>query len=349
VFDSSFSANVILAKARAMYGKSLKAKDYTNLLNCHSISEIASYLKNNTGYASVLSEVNEATIHRGHLEMLLRRKLFNDYASLVRYDRTVGMKMSKYLIQRAEIELIISCIRHLVAGRASQLIFSMLMLFSSQANLNLALISKSKTYAQLLDALKHTMYHDILIRFPQNEDGKIRLTEIETALYEMLTKTVYQMIRSLKGSAQVELKNLYGTLVDVQNVTRILRLKRYFSAEPDFIRNNLLPYANIIPANVMERMIYAPDADAVMDIFLSTAVGRRLPKSQLAFEYDLHQRVPYFTARRHIHYSIHPAVVLMSYIFIMDIELDDIINIIEGIRYGLQPEEIKPMLVLANY
>jgi V/A-type H+-transporting ATPase subunit C len=165
----------------------------------------------------------------------------------------------------------------------------------------------------------------------------------------MLTKTVYQMIRSLKGSAQVELKNLYGTLVDVQNVTRILRLKRYFSAEPDFIRNNLLPYANIIPANVMERMIYAPDADAVMDIFLSTAVGRRLPKSQLAFEYDLHQRVPYFTARRHIHYSIHPAVVLMSYIFIMDIELDDIINIIEGIRYGLQPEEIKPMLVLANY
>ena len=45
---SRFSSNVILAKARAMYGNSLKAKDYTNLLNCHSVSEIASYLKNNT-------------------------------------------------------------------------------------------------------------------------------------------------------------------------------------------------------------------------------------------------------------------------------------------------------------
>ena len=38
----------------------------------------------------------------------------------------------------------------------------------------------------------------------------------------------------------------------------------------------------------------------------------------------------------------------MAYIFIMDIELDDIVNIVEGVRYGLQPEEIKPMLVLAN-
>ena len=66
------------------------------------------------------------------------------------------------------------------------------------------------------------------------------------------------------------------------------------------------------------------------------------------FIHDLHHRVPYFNARRHIHYSIHPMVVLVSYIILMDVELDDIINIIEGIRYGMPPEEIKPMLVLLD-
>lgn len=39
-------------------------------------------------------------------------------------------------------------------------------------------------------------------------------------------------------------------------------------------------------------------------------------------------------------------VVLLSYLIIMDTEVMDLTNIIEGIRYQLPPEEIKPMLVL---
>ena len=74
---SPYSSNVILAKARAMYGRCLTAQDFHNLLACHSVSEIASYLKNRTAYAGVLADINESTIHRGHLESLLRRKLWN--------------------------------------------------------------------------------------------------------------------------------------------------------------------------------------------------------------------------------------------------------------------------------
>lgn len=349
MFSSPFSANVILAKAKAMYGNSLKSGDYINLLNCRSVSEIAVYLKNNTSYASALANINEATIHRGHLEMLLRRKLFNDYAALARYDETVGLKMSDYVIRRAEIEMIISCLRLMSAGRASEFFFSMPMFFSTRTHLDLAKMSRSKTYAQLLDAMRHTIYHDILEKYPPEEDGKIRLTEIETALYTRLTQIVYKIIENQRGSSRGELKGLYGTNVDVQNVTRILRLKRFFNADPDFIRKNLLPFGHIISEKAMESMINAPNGEAVMEIFLSTPVGRRIPESQRAFTYDLHQRAPYFAARRYMHYSIHPAVVMLSYIYITDVEIDDIINIIEGVRYGLQPEQIKPMLVLANY
>ena len=74
----SFSSNVILAKALAMYGHCLKPQNYKELLACHSVSEIAAYLKTRTSYATALREINEATIHRGYLEMLLRRKLFGD-------------------------------------------------------------------------------------------------------------------------------------------------------------------------------------------------------------------------------------------------------------------------------
>ena len=151
---SPYSSNVILAKARAMYGRCLTAQDFQNLLACHSVSEIASYLKNRTAYAGVLADINESTIHRGHLESLLRRKLWNDYASLSRYDRTVGMRMSDYLIQLAEIQQILACLRLMSAGRTQEFFFAMPMFLNGHTHLDLARMAHSKNYAELLDALE---------------------------------------------------------------------------------------------------------------------------------------------------------------------------------------------------
>lgn len=39
-------------------------------------------------------------------------------------------------------------------------------------------------------------------------------------------------------------------------------------------------------------------------------------------------------------------VVMFSYVILTDIEVDDIINIIEGVRYGMTAEQIRPMLVM---
>lgn len=347
-FTSPFSANVILAKARAMYGNSLKVKDFNELLHCHSVSEIAAYLKNSTAYASVLAEINESTIHRGHLEMLIRRKAFNDYAALGRYDIMIGMNLSLYLLQRIEIEQIIACLRYMSAGHASEFFFSMPMYFASHTRLDLPKMSHCTSFAELLDALAHTKYHDVLAPLAPKEEGRIRLTEIENALYTQLAEMVYGLIARAPRSMREELTNLYGAQVDAQNVTRILRLKRYFNADPAFIRQNLLPGGHCLSPKTVESMVEAPDADAVLDIFRSTELARRIPEEQRGFEHDLDHRAPYFNARKHIHYSIHPMVVLLSYVTITDMEVDDIINVIEGVRYGLDPDQIKPMLVMTN-
>ncbi len=344
---SAPSANVILAKARAMYGNSLKEQNYNELLNCHSVSEVASYLKNRTSYAVMLKEINEATVHRGHLEMLLRRKLFNDYSALSRYDITVGMHMSAYIIQRGEVEQIVQCLRLINAGRSDEFFFSMPLFFSSQTHLDLLRMGNAKTQEELVAVLSGTPYAHLISQFPP-EDGHIRLTEIENALNSHLMHTLLSIIDTTSGELHKQLVDLCGTQIDAQNVSRIVRMKRYFHMPPDVIRANLLPYGRCLSAKEMDKMIDAPTADEVLRIFFTTRVGRMLPESQRKFTHDLHHRVPYFNARRHIHYSIHPMVVLVSYIMLMDVELDDIINVIEGIRYGLPVEEIKPMLVLLD-
>ena len=59
---SSLSSNVVLAKARAKYGKRLKEKDYRNLLDCKSVAEVAAYLKANTDYHDVLTGINQESV-----------------------------------------------------------------------------------------------------------------------------------------------------------------------------------------------------------------------------------------------------------------------------------------------
>lgn len=62
------SSNVVLAKARTMYGRRLTQNDYNELLKCRNVSEVAGYLKNNTIYSHALAGIVESEIHRGQLE-----------------------------------------------------------------------------------------------------------------------------------------------------------------------------------------------------------------------------------------------------------------------------------------
>lgn len=349
MFASPYSSNVILAKARAMYGSSLKAHNFIDMLGFHSVSEVAAYLKNNTAYATVLRDINESTIHRGHLEALLHRKLYNDYASLSRYDLSVGMQLSEYLIFRQDIEQVVSCLRMLSAGRAEEFYFSTPLFFSSHSRLDLAKMGRVKSYAELLEALDGTPYVSSLAQFPPGEDGRIRLTNIENALTARLVDILLAIIGRTSGQLKEQLTDLYGAQVDAQNVTRILRLKKYFGADPDTIRSVLLPYGHGVSCKLMEQMIDADTAEEIMALYLRTPAGKKIPENQRSFVHDLHHRAPYFSARHYMHYSIYPMVVMLSYIILIDIEVDDIINIIEGIRYGLPPEEIKPMLVLIDH
>ena len=82
---SGLSSNAILSKARAMYGKRLTKENYNDLLNCQTVGEVASYLKSRTVYGKCLAGINESEVHRGQLEVALRQKLFDDYASLCRF------------------------------------------------------------------------------------------------------------------------------------------------------------------------------------------------------------------------------------------------------------------------
>ena len=348
---SNFSSNALLAKARAMYGRRLTKQNFTDLLNCQSVSEVTHYLKNDTDYSATLAGINETEIHRGQLEARLKQRIFEDSASLCRYELSVGEHFSWYLIARNEIDQILHSLMLLNAGTPEEYIFSMPRFLVKHTKINLTALSRIKTYEDLLDAVGHTPYRKILEPFRPISGLTCNYTGIENALYAYLYKNIFLLIdQYTHGETTRQLKQIFQSYIDLYNFVRIIRLKQFYHAGVDFIRSSLLPYGTISEKHLSD-LISAETQEEMVAAMKRTTVGKKCLKLELDKQYidNITTRVQYLTCRRDIRFSTHPSVVMLSYIFLRQIELSDIITIVEGIRYQLPSTEIAKMLTILNF
>ena len=92
----------IVAKARTMYGKRITPKQYDEMIHCRSVQDVANYLKTKTHFAETLQEADTSNIHRGHLENLLRRSMFDQYAKLYTYISNGEDNLFHYIIMKED-------------------------------------------------------------------------------------------------------------------------------------------------------------------------------------------------------------------------------------------------------
>ncbi len=345
---SSLSSNVILSKARAMYGRRLKKENYIDLLGCQSVPEIARYLKDNTDYAEILSGINETEIHRGQLETKLKQKLFEDASSLSQYELSVGEHFAQYLISRSEIEQILHSLVLLQAGTPEEYLFSLPMFLNKHTHIDLPALGRIKTYEDLLDALSHTPYRKILEPFRPIPGIPMNYTGMENALYSYLYENMFATIdKYAKGEAGRQLRQIFETFIDFNNYNRIIRLKSRYKAGPDFIRSSLLPFGSI-KENYLNELLASETQEEMLNVMKTIPSGRKYLKTEHDYPDEVPEIILLQTCRHDIHFSTHPPVVMLSYVFILQLEIRDIITIVEGVRYQLPAKEIEKLLTVNN-
>ncbi len=340
----SVASNAILAKSRAMYGRRLTKEDFTALLECSSVGEAAGYLKNKTDYASVLKNINENSIHRGQLETKLRQKIFEDYERLCKYEISIGERFGEYLIIRSEIEQILRSLLLLQAGTPEEYLFSLPTYLQKHVQIDLQRLSHIRSYEDLLEALEHTPYKKILEPFIPQEGLPLDYTSLENALFSYFYEKVFEAIRKYSRlGTRKRLEAIFRSDIDMENFSRILRLKALPGNSKDFIRSTLLPLGGLNQKTI-DKLLDAQTPEEAAEIMSHTASGRILKRIPYNWPDQIPGRVTYRTCSHDIHFSTHPPVVTFSYLFLLRIEVNDIITIVEGIRYRLPPEEIRPLL-----
>ena len=335
-------SSAVIAKARAKYGRRLKEKDYKALVKCGSVGEIVRYLKSYTEYDRYLSKVS-AGIHRGNLENILREEHFNSFLSLCRYNRA-DSPITGYLYRRTEIRELIKYLTLLSIGRPIEYIFTLPMYFDDHTEIPLQKLSSAHSYPALLELLPQRGYRDILKLHIPESDEEIDISAIEDALLIYSLDTLYTDISNIKNKGErARLKSLFDTLVDYNNYSRILRLKRFYKLGGEDVKKHILPYGTLYGRR-LEPMITKETYEEVRSALSDTKVGKKAQSFDIDDEMAIKGR--FLKCRHELYFSTEPEIVLLAYYIVSETEIKNLTTIIEGVRYGIAPERIFEMLII---
>lgn len=342
---SDMAQNAILAKARAMYGKCLSDTDYKQLMECRTVPEVAAYLKTRTNYKSALTGLNENDVHRGQLEPMLRQGLYSDVIALSRYSVSTANIFSEFMLSEMEIKQIIRCLTLVNIGRGEEYVYHTPLSMGKFARIDLEKLTTVRTYNDALEVLSGSRYYQTLMRFRPKDGEKVNMALLESELYNQNYKATLEAVSKTKKSRDKdELEEIVLAIFDIRNISRIMRLKRYFNYSAERIRPLLIPYGKL-SKKTMDELCSCESAKEAFELARSTYLGRQISRMKFNDPSQIASFLISIYCKHHLRLSPNPTIVMVSYVYLKEIELENIVNIIEATRYGLVPEEKARLLV----
>lgn len=340
------STQALAAKAKAMYGAHLTKSDYEELLRKRSVQEIAGYLKNETHYDKILEGINESSIHRGYLEVLIRQRLFFDFVQLIRYGETQNHKFYQYGILQIEIKQILMTLRFLKETEKGGQISQLPLFANKMTSFDLQKLVNVNSYDELLSTLKDTPYHKILLPLKPKAGEELDYTACEIALNAYYHREVLSYIgKEFTGVAKEQVLDVFNTQIELDNITKIYRLKKYYKSSPEDIIKVLHPTYVKIPKKILHKWVETKSADEFIEALSTTAYKSSINRKDFVYiEYHM-DSIMYNINKHFIRFATDPNVVMIAYMNLLEIETRNIIDIIEGVRYKVETDKIAKLLI----
>ena len=335
-------ASAIIAKIKTKYGKRMTDKDFRAMVKCESVGDVVQYLKSYTHYQVFLDKVSN-DIHRGNLEQLIRERQFEELLTLCKYNQG-DTPVTKYILRSTEISELMKFITLLSIGRPREYLFSLPLYFTQHTDIALEKLSSIHSHKELVSVLERTDYATILRQFPPDDNGDYDLAAIEDALENDNLDQLYTDIGSIKNKKdRNELIKLFDTLSDYQNYSRIIRLKKNYHLSNDEIRKHLLRYGKLTGKN-LDRILSKEEYEEIREELKRTGVGKKA--KNIDADSEMAVQGSFEMCRRQLYFSTNPEIVLLAYRIVSLTELNNVIAVVEGVRYQIEPDKILEILIL---
>ncbi len=337
------STNATSAKIRAMYADMFTIDNYRELMSKKSVPDAAEYLSRHPGFRDAFRETDPNTIHRGYLEELIGRENFETYIRVIKFQGLDKQPFYSFLLRKNEVMTILSAINKINSSLEVTALPELPGYLIKHLGSRVLDIAAAETYSELLQILKGTQYYKVLSKVPLREDGKADFTECELRLRNnYYAGLLEQAEKGFDKSSAEELKSLILKEIDCRNIVNAYRMKAYFGYSADEIKRRSLKFSGI-GKRTMDRIYESEDGEQMLELINKTAYGKNSPDTD-NIEVKINS-VKIRRLRSVLTNSTSAAASVYAFVQLCDIEAANIIRIIEGIRYGVEPAVIESQLV----
>jgi V/A-type H+-transporting ATPase subunit C len=201
-----------------------------------------------------------------------------------------------------------------------------------------------RTQAELIQVLQKTRYEKILSRAIVS--GKLNPVYFEQLLksnyYEQLLAFTKQM-----GKDGKELVKMVRWEIETENFILAYRLKVYFDYQPQQILPHLMSVSGQNDIARLQNLLATNSKEQLQRCFLKQyCSGAEMPPGDYIEGPAKRERC--VVSRHNLAFSNNPAVAFYCYTRLAKAEVEDIITILEGIRYQVSPERLKPLLAIGE-
>lgn len=336
----------IATKVRAMESRLLTDEQFKEMAALEDVRSAADYLKQQPAYAGVFADLDDSRLHRGSIEQLLAQSEYRDFTKLYRFASLSQRKFLDLYFMHYEIEIIKRILRHVISHQAAVLDLSMFQdFFDKHSDIDLMDLAEAESLPDLISRLEGSVYHGLLTRLTDHDQVGVFDYELQLDLFYF--KSIWNVkTKVLTKNEQRILGECFGCRLDLLNIQWIYRSKKYYTLPDADIYALLIPVNFKLKTAQVQQLVEAATMDDFYQALKDTTYGR-LPDLDLDGKPDVellyHQilnRIYNNTSRKYP-YSI---AVLDSYLYFKELEMQKIVTTLEGIRYGLNANEITALV-----
>jgi V/A-type H+-transporting ATPase subunit C len=329
----------VLAKVRARYGRMLNAQDFDMLTACRSLTEFAGYLRGKREYESEMKMLAGSVVNRGLLEFLLRENLFRHNISLCMSLESFGKGLADFIIGQEEANFILNILRGLRNPDENPYITALPRTFYRYTKINFDALKKAHDYASFLEAIRGSRYFPILEPHRIRSEETLDITAIESAIF-------HKLFSDILGSGKIseDLNELISMRTELSNLSILFRAKKIYGETGD-VSPLLLPFWYKLDKRTVDELISGSFQNFI-DTLSRTIYGRLVTGIDKGFDAEIEGRKMLHSKCVHtLHFSMDSQALVFAYMQLCRIELQNLIIIIEGIRYNVNAQSVKRLLV----
>ena len=330
----------VKTKLSAKRGRICKKFDWDKILDFTSVEQLIDYLKKSEAFKDILKDVKN-DIHRDNLETILGRYKTLEIEELLHYYSGAYKEFVKSFLIEADLTDMNLILRKI--ARSENLNDTEKRFIHSQKFTNIPYdkLLSSKNVNEFIENLKGTPYYSDLIGLT-SDDAIKREFHIEMKLYVTYYKAQFKMADKLYKDDRKTVKSIIGTKIDILNVLWIYRAKNYYHITPAEMLNYSLENGKELKFDNLKKLCFA-EKGKEFDEIVEAALGNKFKNNlnnidiSLAMNYFMHS---------YLNKNVFENMGLtLSYIYMLDIIINNLITITEGIKYHLPKDNLKNYLV----